>query len=136
VKFTLESAGTARAIQSYGPGRVVVDGEPLTESLVLTPERLLRDWPPQCFEDLRVEHFEALGALGPELVILGSGAHLRFPAPALTEPLRRRGIGLEVMDTGAACRTFNVLLLEERQVALALLMIEHGDEGRLGPVAS
>ena len=78
-------------------------------------------WPAQNFGALEASHFETLAALGPELVIFGSGPRIRFPAPALMRVLIERGIGLETMDTAAACRTYNVLLAEGRQVVAALL---------------
>jgi len=83
----------------------------------------MRDWPPQRFEDLDSSHFDMLAELQPEFVLFGSGARLRFPSPALTASLLNQGIGIEAMDTGAACRTYNVLIAEGRNVAAALLMI-------------
>ena len=97
--------------------------ETLTRSCVILPDHILRDWPPQRFSDLRAEHFAQLLELKPEIVVLGSGDRLRFPAPALTAQLFEQGIGVEVMDTGAACRTYNILMSEGRRVAAALLMI-------------
>jgi uncharacterized protein len=73
------------------------------------------------FDALSERHFAALADLAPELVIFGTGARLRFPAPALLRPLIERGIGVETMDTAAACRTYNVLLGEGRAVVAALL---------------
>ena len=73
------------------------------------------------FESLASDHFARIAALKPELVIFGSGARLRFPAPALLRPLIDAGIGVETMDTAAACRTYNVLLAEGRSVVAGLL---------------
>ena len=141
MKFTLES-GSGITIRSYGPGHVTVavppgtpgssklEGSPLqgletiTASCIVTPQRLYRDWPPERFEELQRAHFEAVLALDPELVLFGSGSRLRFPAPELSTTLTSRGIGMEVMDTPAACRTFNILVAEGRNVAAALLMVE------------
>ena len=82
--------------------------------------------PCDAFEQLRAEHFEQLVALAPELVIFGSGQRLRFPAPALMRSLIERRIGVETMDTAAACRTYNVLASEGRAVVAALLLEPHG----------
>ena len=78
-------------------------------------------WPADAFTALTEAHFEALAALAPELVIFGSGSRIRFVRPALLRPLTERRIGVETMDTAAACRTYNVLLAEGRRVAAALI---------------
>jgi uncharacterized protein len=88
------------------------------------PQRLVRDWPPQRIEQATLADFRAIAALEPEIVLLGSGRGLRFPPAALLAPLYERGIGVEVMDTGAACRTYNILVTEGRIAAAALIMIE------------
>ncbi len=110
-------------IQAYASGQVTVNHETLRHSLIVSPDRLIRDWPPQAFEDLSAAHLALALALEPEILILGTGARLRFPHPRLTGEIQRRGIGVEVMDTPAACRTYNILLGEQRRVAAALLMI-------------
>jgi uncharacterized protein len=86
--------------------------------------RIIDDWPPQAFVELKADHFETIMACNPELVILGTGRRLQFPHAAVTRLLVEAHVGLEVMDTGAACRTYNVLMSEDRQVVAALLMIE------------
>jgi uncharacterized protein len=98
----------------------LVNGARHDASLVVTADAVL-PWEAATFEALAQAHFEALAALAPDLVLLGTGPRLRFPAAALTTPLVQAGIGLEVMDLRAACRTFNVLRAEERRVAAALL---------------
>jgi uncharacterized protein len=123
MKIDLESGSATYVIRSYAQGRIALNEEVVTESVIVTPERLVRDWPPQCFDELARPHFETISALRPEVVLLGTGAHLRFPDPRLTAPLCERGIGVEVMDTPAACRTYNILMAEGRMVAAALLMI-------------
>ena len=79
-------------------------------------------WTTTSFEELQAHHFERLLALRPEVVIFGSGARLRFAPPALLRPLMEQRIGVETMDTGAACRTYNVLASEGRSVVAALLL--------------
>jgi uncharacterized protein len=98
--------------------------ETLTRSLIIMPERLDTDWPPSDFVDLDSTHFEELaGRPGLEIVLLGTGARLRWPDPRILSALTNRGIGVEVMDTGSACRTYNFLMADRRNVAAALLMI-------------
>ena len=129
MKITLEAGQGNYSIHSYAAGQICVSAHPsvpketLTRSCVIFPDHILRDWPPQSFADLRAEHFALLLELKPEIVLLGSGDRLRFPVPVLTAQLFEQGIGVEVMDTGAACRTYNILINEGRRVAAALLMI-------------
>jgi uncharacterized protein len=80
------------------------------------------DWPPERFEDLGAEHFAQLALVDAEVVIFGSGSRIRFPQAAWLSPLMARRIGIETMDTGAACRTYNILAQEGRSVAVALLL--------------
>ena len=112
--------GAGNIISGYGDDHVLVNGERHSVNLVVTADRVVR-WEVATFEALTPTHFEALVALAPEIVLLGTGSQLRFPAAALTAPLVQARIGLEVMDLRAACRTYNVLRAEERRVAAALL---------------
>lgn len=96
--------------------------ETLTESIVIMPDKLLRAWPPVSFETLQQQHFAMLIDYHPEIVLFGSGPRLRWPTPGLLAPLINHGIGVEVMDTGAACRTYNILMADDRVVAAALLI--------------
>ena len=86
------------------------------------PDRIAEDWKVQNFEALVEDNTEALAALKPELVLLGTGDVLRFPDPRLLVNLTHAGIGAEVMDTRAACRTYNILAEEGRNVAAALII--------------
>ncbi|MBM3387917.1 MAG: hypothetical protein FJY26_00210 [Betaproteobacteria bacterium] len=93
------------------------------EASVLVPHRgSVVPWRPQSFDALTAEDFEPALELKPELVILGTGSRLRFPAPRLWASLIGAGIGFEAMDNGAACRTFNVLASEGRSVLAALIL--------------
>ena len=123
MKIQLESHGRANVIRAYAPGSVTVNQDIYRASVVVTPDRIVTEWPPRAFAELTAAHFEALRALDPEIVLLGTGTRLQFPAPVLTQSLVLAGIGFEIMDTGAACRTYNVLMNEGRRVAAALLMI-------------
>jgi uncharacterized protein len=93
-----------------------------TESVLVPARGDPQAWPVSRFEDLAEEHFAQLLQLKPELVIFGSGVRLRFVRPALLRPLIAAGIGVETMDTAAACRTYNVLASEGRMVTAALLI--------------
>ena len=123
MRFQLETGGQANLIRTYAPGRIVVNQETYTHSLIVLPGQVIADWPPQVFADFTTDHFEALAALCPEVVILGTGRRQHFPRAELLAPLIKAGIGWEVMDSGAACRTYNILMGEGRNVAAALLMM-------------
>ena len=114
------------AIARHGPDGVVVNGVELTESVLVPWQGDVVAWQAPTFESLTVEHFARVASLAPELVVFGSGARLRFPSPALLRPLIDAAIGIETMDTAAACRTYNVLLSEGRNVVAALLFAARG----------
>ncbi|WP_174873285.1 Mth938-like domain-containing protein [Vogesella oryzae] len=105
---------------AYGTGYVEINGERHSGSLIVTGDSI-QPWAASSFETLAEEHFSALLALQPEVVIFGSGQRLRFPHPRLTAALTNAGIGVEVMDSNAACRTYNILLAEDRAVIAVLL---------------
>lgn len=110
------------AVTGIAPGVVRINGQPFTSSVVLPWRGAVQPWPCNDFTALTAEHFELLLAHEPELVIFGSGARIRFVAPALLRALIDRGIGVETMDAAAACRTYNVLAAEGREVVAALLL--------------
>lgn len=137
MKFSLDFAAGIYTIRSYESGRITVlhpsesrtetgqatapRVEIYTRSLIISRQALLTDWPPQTLAELQAEHLASALDLNPEVVLLGTGARLQFPDPAYTAPLLERGIGVEIMDTAAACRTYNILIGEERRVVAALL---------------
>lgn len=122
MKFQPERFATA--ITGYGPGWIAVAGERLSHPLILDSRSQPQPWPCEGFDELNASHFAPLAALKPELVILGTGLRLRFPQAAWLRPLIEAGIGVESMDTGAACRTYNILAAEGRHVLAALLLQE------------
>ena len=128
MKIHLESGAGQNLIHAYAPGSITINNKAYTRSLIVTPAQVA-DWPPVSFEDLLGVHFEMIAGMPLEVVILGTGAKLRFPPSALTRALVEAKIGLEVMDTGAACRTYNILMSDGRRVAAALLMIEKLKQG-------
>ena|SRR5579885_1592561 len=124
MKFVKDTTGRdTKVIRAYAPGRINVSDAMLTRSFIVAADRIIEDWPPQRFEDLNVEHLEAALALEPEILIIGTGSEQHFLPGELMASLSKTGMGLEVMDTAAACRTYNVLLSESRKVVAALLMI-------------
>lgn len=94
----------------------------LSESFIITPQQLMREWPPGTIGELEAEHLAAVKGLGLEVLLLGTGRTLRFPAAEQLAALVSLGIGYEVMDTAAACRTYNVLAGEGRRVAAAIII--------------
>ena len=111
-----------QSISGYGPGWVGVGPEKITHSVILSSKGERITWPCAAFEDLGAQHFEQLAQLDCEVVIFGSGSRIRFPQGAWLRPLMARRIGIETMDTAAACRTYNILAQEGRSVAVALLL--------------
>jgi uncharacterized protein len=112
---------SAQTISGYGPGWVAVGQEKITYNVVLGSHGERLEWAGS-FEQLGPEHFEMLAGLQVEVVIFGSGDRIRFPRPAWLAALSARRIGVETMDTPAACRTYNILAQEGRDVAVALLL--------------
>jgi uncharacterized protein len=122
MKFTLEPASQANLIRGYSATQLVIGEQRIERSCIVTPTRLITEWEPAAFEDLAPAHLEAIFALTPEVVVLGTGARQRFPGASVRNAFAEHGVGLEVMHLGAACRTYNVLAQEERQVAAALFL--------------
>lgn len=124
MKIELEnSTSSSRRISAYSSGRISIDEKDYTSSLVLSAHSIEPDWPPADVSELKPVHFNPIIAMEPEIVILGTGSSLVFPAPHLLTALYDKNIGIEVMDTGAACRSYNFLLGEGREVVAALIMI-------------
>lgn len=123
MRLSLDADTTRNTIHAYGQGCIRVNEREIHRSVIVTPETIIDDWPPQTFAALEEIHFELIEKLEPEIVLLGTGNRQHFPHPLLTRRLLIAGIGVEVMDTAAACRTYNVIMSEGRRVAAALLMI-------------
>lgn len=111
-----------QSIQGYGPGWVGVNGEKITASVIIGSKGQRMAWQCRSFAELTAAHFAQLAETDAELVIFGSGKRLRFPQAAWLQPLMAKRVGLETMDTGAACRTYNILAGEGRNVVVALLL--------------
>lgn len=110
-------------IESYSNGVITVNNEQYINSFIISPKKLIQDWPPVNFIDLATHHIQQIISLQPEIIILGTGSSIHFPAPELIAGIFELDIGFEVMDTGAACRCYNLLVSEGRNVAAGLLMI-------------
>lgn len=121
MKLQLSSSTSRNLFTGYGAGYVAINGARHERHLIVTDEAV-ESWEVTGFALLAARHFERIAALRPDIVLLGTGSHLRFPAPDITQRLVSAGIGLEAMDTGAACRTFNVLAAEGRRVVAAVLV--------------
>jgi len=111
-----------QTLTAHGPGWVAVNNERIENSVVVGSRGERFVWDCSRFDELGAEHFAQLAQLGAELIIFGSGARIRFPQAAWLQPLMARRTGVETMDTGAACRTYNILAGEGRHVVAALLI--------------
>jgi len=109
-------------IRSCSPVAVTVIDRELTTSFIIMPDRVVERWPVDSASTIDAAAIAALLELAPELVLLGSGARQVFPPREALRPLLRAGIGVEVMDNAAACRTYNLLAAESRRVAAALIL--------------
>ncbi len=121
MKLHLSQLSGLNQITGHGPGHVMVNGVRHETGLIVLPDEVVTDWV-DCFARLDATHFDALAIRAPEIVLLGSGPRIRFPSPGLYAGLVKARIGVEVMDTAAACRTYNILAAEGRRVAAALLL--------------
>jgi uncharacterized protein len=122
MRFTQESSSAIHLIRAYAAGELRINDDIYRETVIVNATAVLRLPEVRTPADLSAAHVSSILALDPELVLLGSGVKQIFPAASFRAQFLSAGIGFEVMDTGAACRTFNVLLSEQRRVA-ALLML-------------
>ncbi|MDH4052293.1 MAG: Mth938-like domain-containing protein [Rubrivivax sp.] len=127
MKFQPDTLAGTNVLTRHEAGRLWVGTVPFEHSVLVPWQGDVQAWPPGRFEDLTPGDFAAIAALQPAVVIFGSGARLRFPSPAMLRGLIERRIGVETMDTAAACRTYNVLAAEGRSVVAALLVSTGGD---------
>jgi uncharacterized protein len=142
MKLHLNSADGHNAITGHGAGYIAVNRVQIAQCVIVMPDRLINPWPgvggvggPR-LADLTLEHFNTVFELDPELVVFGSGGSFRFPHPRIVAAFSQRRIGFEVMDTPAACRTYNVLMSEGRKVAAALLVEAAGPSHPIAPQQS
>lgn len=138
MQVNLDSDISSYAIRAYQPGEIAItlpirgesdaaqpfEVEIITRSFVITPRHLIRDWPPTNIDNLISEHLDVLADLQPEVVIIGTGHRLQFPEASILAQLHNRQIGVEIMDTAAACRTYNILMTEGRFVVAGMINSE------------
>ena len=122
MKFTLENSSNVNVIRSYSSEELRIGEHSIRSSCIVMADALITNWPPATLEELQVPHLEPILELRPELVLIGTGARQRFAPADIRAAFAGRGIGIESMDLGAACRTFNILVQEERRVAAALFL--------------
>lgn len=109
-------------IRAYQPGTIQINEQTFTHSVIVTPNQLIADWSPQSISDVDMAALSQIIGLAPDVLLIGTGEKLVFLPVEIYGELINRGIGVEVMDTRAACRTFNALAAEHRKVAAALVI--------------
>ncbi len=122
MKLHLTKLGETKLFTAHGTDHVMVNGERHDHSIVVMAEEVRNDWNVEGFEGLNEAHFEYFLALKPEVLLLGTGTKQSFPNPRLFRTLTEAGIGVEFMDTPAACRTYNILVSEDRKVIAAIML--------------
>ena len=122
MKLHLTRAQGRNLFTAYGEGYVRVNDERHERNLIVAPDRPVQTWEAESFDALTPAHLHAVLDLDPEIVLLGTGARLRFPPPHLARILAEASVGFEAMDTKAACRTYNILMSEGRQVVAAIFV--------------
>ena len=120
--FAREDCNSELMIRACDDGQVTIGPQSYRQSLILTPERVIPDWQPRQVTDITEQDFDSIIALQADIILLGTGTTLCFPSARLRAYVLATGTGLEVMDTAAACRTYNILLAESRRVVAALLL--------------
>lgn len=122
MKFTVDRPSGAHVVRGYAPGLLRIGEREIASSVIVSAATLIEPWRPRCVLELTAGDLEPVIALSPEVLLLGTGPKQVFPDFALFAALRAARIGFEIMDTGAACRTYNVLVGEDRRVAAALMI--------------
>ncbi len=122
MKLHLTNSDGNYLITGYDQGWVEINRQRYTNNLILLPNQIIENWEALSFENIQADHFERIAALKPDVVLLGTGVKHRFIHPKLTTSLTNIGISLECMSTNAACRTYNILMGEGRNVAVALIV--------------
>jgi uncharacterized protein len=121
MKFTADTA-SGNVIRSYSPGEISLRDTVFTSHVIISQEQIISDWNPPAVDQLSIADFAPALELKPDIILFGTGLQQRFPDISLLTEIMRSGVAIEVMDTTAACRTFNVLIGEYRPVVAALLI--------------
>jgi uncharacterized protein len=122
MKLHLTRAEGRNLFTGYGEGYVSVNDQRHSRNIVVAPDHAVQEWDAESWETLTPGHMQPLLELKPEIVILGTGAQLRFPRPEVARALAEAAVGFEAMDTKAACRTYNILMAEGRRVVAAIFV--------------
>ena len=122
MKLQSDPHSGANTITGYGDGYVEINKTPYAHAVVLSSDGVISEWPVENFASLEAKDFSQLVDLKPELILIGTGSQQRFPKPELLKTLISAKIGFEIMSSQAACRTYNILVGEGRQVLLALIV--------------
>jgi uncharacterized protein len=122
MKFTEDFANTSHVIRSYSVEGLDINGNIYTSSLIVSPDSLIPEWLISDISQLSSDHFISILDAKPEIVIIGTGERLRFPGPEVYAEVINLNIGVEFMDSGAACRTYNVLVSENRHVVAGIIL--------------
>ena len=122
MKLQSDPHSGANTITGYGDGYVEINQTPYAHAVLLSSDGAISAWPVESFDSLKASDFDPMITLKPELILIGTGSRQRFPKPELLKSLISAKIGFEIMDSQAACRTYNILVGEGRQVLLALIV--------------
>lgn len=122
MKLHLTDFSNLNAFTGYGPGYVEVNRTQYTCNLIVLPDQIIQNWQVRNIDELTMQHLEVLLGMQPEIILIGTGATFRFPDKSLLKNIAIRAISLEVMDTQATCRTYNILSTEGRRVAAAMFI--------------
>lgn len=122
MKFAEDHNSANYKISGYDNDNIWINGKPHSQSLVISPMELLNDWEPSSYSELTEKHLDDIYAMKPEIIILGTGLKQIFPPSKILRRLAKEQIGYEIMDTKAACRTFNILMAEDRTVVAGMFL--------------
>ena len=121
MKLHLANPGETKLFTAHDKDHVMVNDERYDHSIAVIAGEVRSDWAVADFDSLSAAHFDYFLSLKPDVLLLGTGSIQRFPHPRLYRSLTDAGVGVECMDTPAACRTYNILVMEDRKVVAAIL---------------
>jgi len=122
MKFSEEIAANSHIIQSYNDREIIIDGRAFSSSFIVSKDSLLENWPVAEISQLEPAHLLSMLDMSPEVILIGTGQKLIFPTPQSYATVINQGIGIEFMDSGAACRTYNILVSEGRKVVAGIIL--------------
>ncbi|MHB1947099.1 MAG: Mth938-like domain-containing protein [Gammaproteobacteria bacterium] len=120
--LSLDENSANYQIRAYKPGMIKVNDQTLTHSIIISSDKLIENWPPQHISELKSVHMNPISDLKPTILLIGTGEKLQFPPLEVYGDLINQGVGVEIMDTSAACRTYIALSAEGRNVVAALII--------------